>query len=37
MKKIIVKTANRKPSKKSGENSSKNNTDKYLICVGKNF
>jgi hypothetical protein len=29
MKKITVKTSTKKPSKK--------NTDKYLICVGKNF
>lgn len=29
MKKIVIKTANKKPGKK--------NTDKYLSCVGKNF
>lgn len=29
MKKIIVKTSNKKPGKK--------NPDKYLSCVGKNF
>lgn len=29
MKKINVKTAGKKPSKK--------NTDKYIVCVGKNF
>lgn len=29
MKKIVIKTTNKKPSKKG--------TDKYLSCVGKNF
>ncbi|KZL88428.1 hypothetical protein CLMAG_62890 [Clostridium magnum DSM 2767] len=29
MKKLVVKTSTKKPSKK--------NTDKYLSCVGKNF
>jgi hypothetical protein len=29
MKKMTVKTSNKKPGKKS--------TDKYIVCVGKNF
>jgi hypothetical protein len=34
MKKMIVKTANKKSST---EKSAKKNSNKYLICVGKNF
>lgn len=37
MKKIIVKTATKKQSKKNTGNSNKKGNDKYLICVGKNF
>lgn len=33
MKKLIVKTSSKKNTDKSG----KKNSDKYIICVGKNF
>lgn len=37
MKKIIMKTARKNETKRNAEKSSKNNSNKYLVCVGKNF
>jgi hypothetical protein len=37
VKKMIVKASAQKPGKNTNEKTSKKNSDKYLICVGKNF